>query len=67
MGARRSCGQCFYVFSNCPGDLKPLSSAGRQAEEYIAPGGKFFMFFYVSKFAYELGKYLYGTSFSDSA
>ncbi len=30
---------------NWPGDLKHLGSAGRQADEYIAPGGKFFMFF----------------------
>ncbi len=35
---------CFYVFLNWPGDLKPLGSAGRQADKYIiAPGGKFFM------------------------
>jgi hypothetical protein len=36
---------CFYVFFNWPGDLKHLGSAGRQADEYIASGGKFFMFF----------------------
>jgi hypothetical protein len=36
---------CFYVFFNWPGDLKHLGSAGRQANKYIAPGGKFFMFF----------------------
>jgi hypothetical protein len=35
----------FYVFFNWPGDLKHLGSVGRQADEYIAPGGKFFMFF----------------------
>jgi hypothetical protein len=34
-----------YVFFNWPGDLKHLSSARQQADEYIAPGGKFFMFF----------------------
>jgi hypothetical protein len=33
---------CFYVFSNGPGDLKHLGSAGRQADEYIAPRGRFF-------------------------
>jgi hypothetical protein len=26
---------CFYVFLNCPGALKPLGSAGRQADKYI--------------------------------
>jgi hypothetical protein len=36
---------CFYVFFNGPGDLKHLGSARRQADEYIAPGGKLFMFF----------------------
>ncbi len=37
---------CFYVFFNGPGDSKHLGSAGRQeADKYIAPGGKFFMFF----------------------
>jgi hypothetical protein len=36
---------CFYVFFDWPGDSKQLGSAGRQADEYIAPGGKFFMFF----------------------
>ena len=36
---------CFYVFFNCPGDSKHLGSAGWQADEYIAPRGKFFMFF----------------------
>jgi hypothetical protein len=36
---------CFYVFFNWPGDSKHLGSAGQQADEYIAPGGKFFMFF----------------------
>jgi hypothetical protein len=36
---------CFYVFFNEPGDSKHLGSAGQQADEYIAPGGKFFMFF----------------------
>jgi hypothetical protein len=36
---------CFYVFFNWPGDSKHLGSARRQADEYIAPGGKFFMFF----------------------
>jgi hypothetical protein len=36
---------CFYVFSNWPGDLKHLGSAGQQADKYIAPGGKFFMLF----------------------
>jgi hypothetical protein len=36
---------CFYVFFNGPGDSKHPGSAGRQADEYIAPGGKFFMFF----------------------
>ncbi len=46
----------FYVFFNWPGDSKHLGSAGRQADEYIAPGGKFIMFFYVSNFAYEPGQ-----------
>jgi hypothetical protein len=36
---------CFYVFFNWPGDLIHLGSVGRQADEYIAPGGKLFMFF----------------------
>jgi hypothetical protein len=36
---------CVYVFFIWPGDSKHLGSAGRQADEYIAPGGKFFMFF----------------------
>jgi hypothetical protein len=36
---------CFYVFFNGPGDSKHLGSAGRQADEYIAPGGKFFYVF----------------------
>ncbi len=36
---------CFYVFLIWPGDSKHLGSAGRQADEYIAPGGKFFMLF----------------------
>jgi hypothetical protein len=36
---------CFYVFFNWPGDSKHLGSAGQQADKYIAPGGKFFMFF----------------------
>jgi hypothetical protein len=36
---------CFYVFFNGPGDSKHLGSARRQADKYIAPGGKFFMFF----------------------
>jgi hypothetical protein len=36
---------CFYVFFDCPGDLKPLGSARRQADKYIDRGGKFFMFF----------------------
>jgi hypothetical protein len=35
----------FFPFFNWPGDLKHLGSARRQADEYIAPGGKFFMFF----------------------
>jgi hypothetical protein len=43
---------CLYVFFNWPGDSKHLGSAGRQADEYIAPGGKFFYVFYVSNFAY---------------
>jgi hypothetical protein len=43
---------CFYVFFNWPVDSKHLGSAGQQADKYIAPGGKFFMFFYVSNFAY---------------
>ncbi len=34
-----------YVFFNWPGDSKHLGSAGQQADKYIAPGGKFFMFF----------------------
>jgi hypothetical protein len=46
----------FYVFFNWPGDSKHLGSAGRQANKYIAPGGMFFMFFYVSYVAYEPGK-----------
>jgi hypothetical protein len=46
---------CFSVFFNGPGDSKHLGSAGRQADEYIAPGGKLFYFFYVSNFAYEPG------------
>jgi hypothetical protein len=33
-----------FMFFNWPGDSKQLGSAGRQADEYIAPGGKFFMF-----------------------
>jgi hypothetical protein len=36
---------CFFVFFYWPDDLKPLGSAGRQADEYIGPEGKFFMFF----------------------
>jgi hypothetical protein len=36
---------CFYVFFNWPGDSKHLGSAERQADKYIAPGGKFLMFF----------------------
>jgi hypothetical protein len=36
---------CNYVFLNWPGDSKHLGSAGQQADKYIAPGGKFFMFF----------------------
>jgi hypothetical protein len=36
---------CFYFFFNGPGDSKHLGSAGRQADKYIAPGGKFFIFF----------------------
>ena len=36
---------CFYVFFNWPGDSKHLGSAGGQADKYIAPRGKFFMFF----------------------
>ncbi len=43
---------CFYVFFNWPGDSKHLGSAGRQADEYIAAGGKFFYVFYASNFAY---------------
>jgi hypothetical protein len=35
----------FYVYFNWPGDLKHLSSAGQQADKYIAPGGKFGIFF----------------------
>jgi hypothetical protein len=35
----------FMFFFNWPGDLKHLGSAGRQVDKYIAPGGKFFMFF----------------------
>ncbi len=35
---------CFYVFFNGPGDSKHLGSAGRQADEYIAPRGKLLMF-----------------------
>ncbi len=35
----------FYVFFNWPGDSKHLGSARRQADEYIAPGGKFFYVF----------------------
>ncbi len=42
----------FLCFFNWPGDTKHLGSAGRQADEYIAPGGKFFCVFYVSNFAY---------------
>ncbi len=45
---------CVYVIFNGPGDSKHLGSAGRQADEYIAPGGKFL--FYVSNFAYERWK-----------
>ncbi len=36
---------CFYVLFNWPGDLKHLGSAEQQADKYIAPRGKFFMFF----------------------
>ncbi len=35
----------FLCFFNWPGDLKHLGSGGQQADKYIAPGGKFFMFF----------------------
>jgi hypothetical protein len=35
----------FMFFFNWPGDLKHLGSARRQADEYIGPGGKFFMLF----------------------
>jgi hypothetical protein len=38
-------GQLTSPFFNWPGDSKHLGSAGQQAEEYIAPGGKFFTFF----------------------
>jgi hypothetical protein len=34
---------CFYVFFNWPDDSKHLGSAGQQADEYIAPGDKFFI------------------------
>jgi hypothetical protein len=42
----------FLCFFNWPGDSKHLGSAGQKADEYIAPGGKFFYVFYVSNFAY---------------
>jgi hypothetical protein len=41
----------FLCFFNWPGDSKHLGSAGQQADKYIAPEGKFLMFF-VSNFAY---------------
>jgi hypothetical protein len=57
---------CFNVFFNWPADSKHLSSAGRHADEFIAPGGKFFMFFmylilHMNQVRYHIGavSYLY--------
>ncbi len=44
------------MFFKVSRQIFPLDTFGQQADKYITRGGMFFMFFYVSMFAYEPGK-----------